>query len=230
MSRRTGKPSYALPQRGVQRRSGARGVVVTVVVASLAALAGGAVGYAVGRPGTQADTVAELRRAEAERDLAQITELTTTARTTSREVSPVLAEFSSVLPADTASAPGATQTQLARWQETLRQAVERHAPTPSGMTGTNVARGGFRSAVDALMLAVDTYVASQQPLPAEQQRALMELADRQWRTGAAMWSVAATQLDQLNLDAGNGHQHVYLTGVTGEGIIAPDEIPEGTGG
>jgi len=32
-----------------------------------------------------------------------------------------------------------------------------------------------------------------------------------------VWSVAATQLDQINVDAGNGHQEVYLdtTGVGG---------------
>ena len=43
-----------------------------------------------------------------------------------------------------------------------------------------------------------------------------------------MWSVAATQLDQLNIDAGNGHQHVYLNNTSGDGIIPADGLPEGT--
>ncbi len=44
----------------------------------------------------------------------------------------------------------------------------------------------------------------------------------------AVWSVAATQLDQINIDAGYGHQHVHLR-VGGEVSFAPDGSAEGEG-
>ena len=45
------------------------------------------------------------------------------------------------------------------------------------------------------------------------------------------WSVAAAQLDQINVDAGFGHQHVYLQTEQGSGAFTADGEEEGhTGG
>jgi len=42
---------------------------------------------------------------------------------------------------------------------------------------------------------------------------------------------AAAQLDQINMDAGFGHQHVYLQTEQGSGAFTPDGEEEGhTGG
>jgi len=55
------------------------------------------------------------------------------------------------------------------------------------------------------------------------------LADRQLDLAVTTWSVGATQLDQINVDAGHGHQHVFLTGDEHSGAFTPDDAPEGTG-
>jgi hypothetical protein len=41
--------------------------------------------------------------------------------------------------------------------------------------------------------------------------------------GLQLWSVAATQVDDINIDAGLGHQHVNLGGTQ-----APDSAAEGS--
>lgn len=66
--------------------------------------------------------------------------------------------------------------------------------------------------------------------PATQRAALTELAKRQAVQAAAAWSVAATQLDQVNIDAGQGHQHVYLDTGPGGGALTPDGAAEGSRG
>ena len=109
----------------------------------------------------------------------------------------------------------------------MRKAVERHAESPSGSTATNVARGGLRAAVDGLSTALDTY-ALVGTLPAAAQRGVIDLAARQRTAGSTAWSIAAAQLDQINIDAGHGHQHVYLTTEPGSGAFTSDGAPEGT--
>jgi hypothetical protein len=43
------------------------------------------------------------------------------------------------------------------------------------------------------------------------------------------WSVAATQLDAINIATGYGHQHVYLGGSESAGGLGADPAPEGSG-
>jgi hypothetical protein len=115
--------------------------------------------------------------------------------------------------------------RVAAWQRTLAEAQRRHAESPSGSTGTNVARGGFRTAVEGLAVAVETYVLAGRSA-AEQRGPLYALVKRQQAAATTTWSMAAAQLDQLNIDAGHGHQHVHLDGGHGDGF-APDQEPEG---
>jgi hypothetical protein len=104
--------------------------------------------------------------------------------------------------------------------------VERHKDTPSGSTATNIARNGLRNAVSELSVALDTFAAAR-ALPAGHQPRLLVMASRQRLLAVNNWSVAATQLDQLNIDAGNGHQHVYLTDSPEGGATVGDGSPEG---
>ncbi|MFY1616259.1 hypothetical protein [Micromonospora sp. WMMD736] len=222
MSRRTGRPSYQLSAPDTRRRRMARTAVVVATVGLAAALVGGAAGYTVGRPGGVDSTVADLREAEAKRDSQQIVELTATARRLSGEISPILAALGAQAPAGGQAGP----EQARQWRQTMQRATDLFANPPSGTTATNVARGGLRGAVEQASLAVESYLLAVTG-PPTQRAALTDLAKRQAAQAADAWSVAATQLDQLNIDAGEGHQHVYLES---GGAITPDGAEEGSGG
>ncbi|BCJ67693.1 hypothetical protein [Polymorphospora rubra] len=226
MSPRTGPPSYTRNRATGGRPAKGQLALILLLPVVLAGLIGAAIGYAVAAPDETAAAVDRIRAEEARRDVTQITELTAQARTTAAELEVLLGELDAAL-AD--GAPPAAADQVARWQATMRAAVERHADTPSGTTATNVARGALRGAVDGFAAAVDLYAAAL-GLPDADRPPVLALVDRQ-RTGAATaWSVAAAQLDQINIDAGNGHQHVYLGGHAGEGAFTPDGAPEGEPG
>nr|WP_062341883.1 hypothetical protein [Herbidospora sakaeratensis] len=185
-------------------------LIVVLLVVVLAAGVG--IGYLVGRP----DSVEKMQISDLKRDAEQIKTLTDQARLTVEELDKILPAMGEPGPPD-----------VPAWQEAIRKAVERHSETPSGMTETNVARGGFRSAVNALSISVDLLAAAQK-LPEADRAPYVELATRQRTLAVTTWSVAATQLDQLNVEAGYGHQHAYLSGAPGEGGMHADEIPEGT--
>ncbi|GGM00305.1 hypothetical protein [Micromonospora yangpuensis] len=218
MSRRTGKPSYLLARPDNRRRL----VAVGVGLVAAAVLLGGGIGYGVGRPDATEASIADLRRAETERDVQQIADLTALARQTRDQLSPILTALRP-------DGPAPDPAQARQWQQTMRTVAEPFANPPSGSTATNVARGGLRSAVDQAAVAVDAYALAAES-PAANRKALTDIAVRQATLAATTWSVAATQLDQINIDAGHGHQHVYLdTGQDG-GAFTPDHAPEGTGG
>ena len=224
MSRRTGRPSYQLSAPEPRRRP-TRLAVVVAAVGLAAALLGGIVGYAAGRPDATESAIADIRQADAKRDTQQIAELTATARRLREEVAPVLAALRADPPADRQPDP----QQVRQWQQTLLRAAEPFANPPSGTTATNVARGGLRSAVEQASLAVESYLLAVTG-PPTQRAALTALAKRQATEAATAWSVAATQLDQINVDAGHGHQHVYLEGDHDDGALTPDGAEEGSGG
>ncbi|MCG5436658.1 hypothetical protein [Micromonospora foliorum] len=225
MSRRTGKPSYQLSAPDTNRRRMARVAVVVATIGLAAVLVGGAAGYTANQPDGVDSAVADLREAEAQRDSQQIVELTATARSLRAEISPILSALRAETP--TGQQPGPEQAR--QWRQTMLRAAEPFANPPSGTTATNVARGGLRSAVEQASLAVESYLLAVTG-PPTQRAALTELAKRQAVQAAAAWSVAATQLDQVNIDAGQGHQHVYLDTGPGGGAFTPDGAAEGSGG
>ncbi|HCT76353.1 MAG TPA: hypothetical protein DGG94_16595 [Micromonosporaceae bacterium] len=218
MSRKTGRPSRPVARvvtRGLDRWQLLRlfsGLVVAMVI-------GIGVGLEIAGPSSSEASVASIRQAEAQRDVAQIGELTTMARNTKQLLTAVVSGLAATQPA--------TDAQLAGWQQIVRQETQRYAVTVSGATATNVARGAFRGAVDMLSVAVDAYALARTMAPGQQQ-ALLDVAARQRTLAVTTWSVAATQLDQLNVDAGNGHQHVYLTDRPDGGAMTSDGTPEGT--
>jgi hypothetical protein len=106
--------------------------------------------------------------------------------------------------------------------------VDSFANPPSGGTAVNVARSGFAAAVNELDLAVASYQAAL-ALPERDRAAVLSVAARQRDTAVAGWSVAATQLDVVNIAAGFGHAHVFLPAVPGQGALTADGAPEGSG-
>ena len=92
-----------------------------------------------------------------------------------------------------------------------------------------LARGGEP---DAFSLARLRFAYAQAvAAPAENRVALSQIAGRARTAAATAWSVAAAQLDQINVDAGLGHQHVYLETEQGSGAFTADGEEEGhTGG
>jgi hypothetical protein len=199
-------------------------VGLIVLFGCVAALAGGGIGYAVGRPDRTTAAIADLKAAEAQRDKQQIKELTDLARRVRDDLNPIV----SALQAGDKSAGPTNATQVRSWQQKVREIAKWFADPPSGTTATNVARGGLRSAVEQSVIAVETYAIAARSAGAQRQ-ALLALTARQGFLAATTWSVAATQLDQINIDAGHGHQHVYLQTGSGTGDFTPDNATEGTG-
>ncbi|MEU4620236.1 hypothetical protein AB0G04_09700 [Actinoplanes sp. NPDC023801] len=230
MSRKTGKPSWTKPTPKAPTTSQMPGRALRATVALLAAAAVGLfIGVQVASPSATDAAITSLRADEVKRDATQIVELTALARSTSQQVKPVVDGLRSGLPAaDTGAAATrpVTAEQLAEWKQIMAQQVERHKDAPSGSTATNIARNGLRNAVNQLTVALDTAAAAR-ALPADQQAPLLAVASRQRLLAVNAWSVTATQLDQINIDAGNGHQHVYLTDTSEGGAAVSDGSPEG---
>ncbi|GIF43498.1 hypothetical protein [Actinoplanes xinjiangensis] len=230
MSRKTGKPSWIKAGPRAATTSQMPGKALRAAVALLTAAAVGLfIGVQVASPSATDAAITSLRADEAKREAAQIVELTALARSTSQQIKPVVDGLQSGLPAtDTGAAATrpVTAEQLAQWKQIMAQQVERHKGTPSGSTASNVARNGLRNAVNQLAVALDTAAAAH-ALPTDRQAPLLAVASRQRLLAVNVWSVTATQLDQLNIDAGNGHQHVYLTDTPEGGATIGDESPEG---
>lgn len=205
----------------------ARRIVPVVLAFALGALLAGPIGAVTADDSSPVDDrVAALQAEEAKRDAAQIVELTGTARQVRDRLLPVLTGMAAALPAGQAPSQAASPSDVEGWQAVTGKTVEEFANPPSGGTGVNIARSGLAAAVRALDAAVDVYAATLAVSPAER-GTLLELAGRQRDIAVATWSSAATQLDVLNIDAGNGHAHVFLPAVPGQGALTADGAPEG---
>ena len=229
MSRKTGKPSWTKPTPKAAAGQMPGRILRDVVALLVAAAVGLFIGVQVASPSATDAAITSLRADEAKRDATQIVELTALARSTAQQVKPVVDGLRSGLPvADTGAAATrpVTAEQLAQWKQILAQQVERHKDAPSGSTTANITRNGLRNAVNQLTVALDTAVAAR-ALPADRQAPLLAVASRQRLLAINTWSVAAAQLDNLNIDAGHGHQHVYLTDAPEGGATVGDGSPEG---
>ncbi|WP_216592442.1 hypothetical protein [Verrucosispora sioxanthis] len=224
MSRRTGRPSYLVAPPEKRQRTRTWIVAAAAAAVLVAAPAGGLVGHAVGRPDPTEASVAKMRQADAER-AQQIVELTELAHRTGEELAPIIRAVRQ----DAEAGRTPERAQVDKWQQTMQRLIAQFADPPSGMTATNVARGGLRSAVDQAAVAVDS-VALALAGPTTGRAERMQLAARQATLAVTTWSVAATQLDQVNIDAGQGHQHVHLDVGEVEGALGPDGSAEGAGG
>jgi len=157
----------------------------------------------------------DVREASARRDREQIVALTATAEATVRDIAGVVGAMADP-PADAAEAEA--------WTATLTAAAAAYDDPPSGETATNVARGSLAAAVDLLVEAAATARVAA-GLDGAERAAVLERAAAQRDLGVRVWSVGATQLDAVNVAAGNGHQHAFLP--AGPGALTPDGAPEG---
>ncbi|GAB3893035.1 hypothetical protein GCM10027612_41900 [Microbispora bryophytorum subsp. camponoti] len=119
-----------------------------------------------------------------------------------------------------------TASDVETWRKAATAAVEGFADPPSGETATNVARSSLASAVRQIATTVDTYAAARD-LTGVARTTAMGLAVRQRTDAFFTWSVGATALDAVNVDAGYGHQHVFLPTSSGEGSSPPTPNPRG---
>ncbi|ETK33554.1 hypothetical protein [Microbispora sp. ATCC PTA-5024] len=202
-------------------------LALTVAFALGALVAGGLV-FAATRPSSTEQIADRLRAEDAVRDKAQIKELTELARTTRDRLVPVLEGLGRVMPVDGTAGPAVvTPADVAGWRQAAAAAVDGFADPPSGETATNIARSSLASAVRQIATTVDTYAASR-GLTGQIRTTVMDLAVRQRAAALFTWSVGATALDAVNVDAGYGHQHVFLPASSGDGALTPDPEPEGT--
>lgn len=201
-------------------------VVFAVVTGYLIWAAGGDRGGADAGVEREAD---RLRAEFAARDARQVGELTETARRARNELTPALEGMATTLPAEGAPSGRVEPAgKVARWSSAVRQASERFANPPSGETATNVARASLGSAVDILESSVRTYELAG-GLEGEERVRVLERAATQRDLAVRVWSVGATQLDAVNVESGNGHQHVYLPAAGVTGAFGADSAPEGSG-
>ena len=179
-------------------------------------------------PSATEQRINELQQAEAKRDIELIKLLNDNAKTTRDNLMPLLAAMSESAPLDEASPRTAPTTAvIAEWRRTVVAELERFPNNTSAGNGVNVTRTALKTALEQLEAAVDLFeTASAQPKPL--QDALIAQAGTQRTIALRTWSVAAVQLDVINVDAGNGHVHVYLTTSQEAGGLAPDGSPEGT--
>ncbi|MBB4909587.1 hypothetical protein [Actinophytocola algeriensis] len=183
-----------------------RRVLPAVLAFVVGAVVFGVGGYLVGKPSEEAQMAADIRASDAARDKVQIKELTDLARTTADDLAPVVEGLAG------------HEGDATAWQRAVEAAAASFDDPPSGTTATNVARGSLATAIDQLALAVTAH-----------QQGNHDLATRQRDLAVTTWSVGATQLDQINVDAGYGHQHVYLQSEPGGEAFTPDGEPEGHG-
>jgi hypothetical protein len=208
-------------------RSG-RPVVWLILAFCAGALLAGPIGAATADPRSDTDKkIDQLKEADAKRDAAQIVTLTDQARKVSAALVPVLDGLATAVPPGKTPGPDATAQAVTTWRILTRQAVDDYADRPSAGTGVNVARSAFAAAVDTLDRAVSLYEEALRAAP-EGKAALLTLAGRERNSAVTVWSVGATQLDKLNVDAGNGHAHVFLPAVPGQGALTSDGSPEGS--
>jgi hypothetical protein len=173
------------------------------------------------------DPVAEMKAQDVRRDLAQIESLTAQARRMHDGLVPILDGLAKTMPVNSSTLGAvATRDQVTGWQAVTAGYVDEFAQRPSAGTGVNIARSGFAAAVQQLDLAVATYA---QALDAPNPETLLKTSARQRDLGIVTWSIAATQLDVLNIAADRGHVHVFLPSQPGQGALTSDGAPEGPG-
>ena len=216
----------------VRARSGGAAQWRPVAIAAAAALLiggliGGLIGTAAADPRTDVQRrIDELQVAEVQRDSAQVIALTDQARRLLELLGPVTQQLATALPPGAAPGPVVEQGKVDGWKAVTRKGVEEFTNPPSAGTAVNIARGSLAGGARQLDLAVDTYAVALKATESDR-LALLALAGKQRDLAVAGWSVGATQLDQLNVDIGRGHQHVFLPSSPGQEAMTSDGSKEG---
>ncbi|WP_158564240.1 hypothetical protein [Jiangella anatolica] len=165
-----------------------------------------------------ADRVAELEAQEEANQTELVGQLTEQATAAHAGLLSVIAGLHAVVPSGAPPVGPVAGADPASWHTAVGAAIGTFGDAPSGSTEFNTTRNGLLLAIDLLGSAATAYEgAVAAPDGAERDR-LLELAGRLRDQAVAAWSVAATQLDVLNIDAGNGHVHITLPSRPGEQV------------
>lgn len=97
-----------------------------------------------------------------------------------------------------------------------------------GETEFEITHAGLRGSVEVFGSALDAYHAAARS-EGDQRTELLELAADLRDQAIRAWSVSATQLDVLSIDAGHGHIHLYLPAPADIGAMEPDDAQDGDG-
>ncbi|MEE6283198.1 hypothetical protein [Georgenia sp. MJ170] len=201
-----------------------------VAGAALLLGAGGALGInaLVQRSGDTEPAVA-AQQADEQRDIETTRELTAIAREIAEDLGPAVEGLAAAIPPQEAAplGPLASATDVTTWSTSVDDALAAFGDPPSAGTAVNVARNSLTAAVEQFQAAVSTYEAALAAEGAQQQR-LIEIAGQQRSTAVFTWSVAATQIDFINVEADLGHAHVVLPAAPDSGNSL-DGAPEGHG-
>jgi len=158
-------------------------------------------------------------------DPAQVEALTDIAREAGAGLGAVVGELVTYLPPGEPpiTDPPAEPAAVDGWRLRVEEVRASFGDPTSAGTEVNVARGALTGAVDAVLLAVATYDDALRVPAGPDRDAALTRASVSLDLGLQLWSVAATQVDDINIDAGLGHQHVNLGGTQ-----APDSAAEGS--
>ncbi len=157
-------------------------------------------------------------------DVDQVTALTEIAAGAATGLGSVVGELVTYLPPGeppVTDAPADAAT-VADWRARVAEVRDSFGDPVSGGTAVNVARGALTGAVDAVMLTVTAYDDALSLAAGPDREAALTRASEALDLGLQLWSVAATQVDDVNIAAGLGHKHVNLGGTA-----PPDSLPEG---
>ncbi|WP_324649841.1 hypothetical protein [Georgenia sp. H159] len=235
MSTRRKRPSPAVkPRAGAtahrphSSRKGARHRTVLVAGAALLLGVGGTLGVTAlaDRPDDAESTAAAVQQANEQRDVEATRELTSIAREIAEDLEPALVGLATAIPEADSPGPLASAAEVDAWSGSVDDALAAFGDTSSAGTAVNVARSSLTAAVEQFQAVVSTYEAALAADGAQQQR-LIEIAGQQRSTAVLTWSVAATQIDFINVEADLGHAHVVLPATPGSGDHL-DGAPEGT--
>jgi hypothetical protein len=200
-------------------------LLVGAVVASVVLFFGGGDGTVAPDPAR----VAELEASADARHVDQVENLIHHTRAAHEELVPVLLSLNEVLPADGSAPEEFPDTEeIDGWLNAVRDARGHFSDSDTGNTDFNVTRAGLSVSVDLLGSAMTAYHSASQA-EGDQQVELLDLASDLRDQAVKSWSVGATQLDVVSIDAGHGHIHLYLPAEPGSGALQPDEAEEGDG-
>ncbi|WP_017603361.1 hypothetical protein [Nocardiopsis alkaliphila] len=172
--------------------------------------------------------VAGLETPAAEEHVDQVAELIEHTRAAREGLVPVL-EFLDEIPPTDDSSDMEDLPSLDDIDERLRAVRDARAHldhAETGETGFDVTQAGLRGSVDVLYSALNAYRAAGRS-DGDRRAELLELATDLRDQAVRAWSVAATQLDLISIDAGHGHIHLYLPGPADVGAMEPDDARDG---
>lgn len=178
------------------------------------------------RPGAIEARVAELTAQDAQRDVERTEELIVSARAVYDELVLLLEEVNVALPAGGVNGVPVTIAAVTAWRGTVAEERVSLEDRRSAGTSVNVTRAGLDAALVQLDRALGTYELSL-AAPVDHAAALSTLAAELRSDAVVVWSLAATQLDDLAVETDLGHVHLYLSADPASGAMSPDGAPEG---